>query len=203
MMSPFVTCPSHAPLTHYGSDADGGKWICAVEHLQKGCVIYSLGSNLQYDFEEAMLAATPCEIHTYDCTADGKSLGDRHFYHKTCIGNANSNYITLDKAMADNGNPSIDLLKVDIEGWEWELFRAWKEDSVALPYQISFEVHSEFPKVGHEMTRLDTALLFYHLANLGYGIVSKEVNTVGVFDQTQNYCCSEFTMVRIEGKVVK
>ena len=32
------------------------------------CVIYSFGSNLQTEFEEAMLRATSCDLVTFDCT---------------------------------------------------------------------------------------------------------------------------------------
>ena len=62
----------------YG-EGDGGKWICELGALQfdksqqqqqqqRGCVIYSMGSNYDFQLEEALAAETPCELHTFDCS---------------------------------------------------------------------------------------------------------------------------------------
>jgi hypothetical protein len=38
--------------------ADGGKLLCDVSHLPTPCLIYSLGSNGDYTFEQDMLKTT-------------------------------------------------------------------------------------------------------------------------------------------------
>lgn len=55
LFNPFVNCSS-GKLERLGSDGDGGKFVCMDNYLQEeGCIVYSLGSNGQYDFEEAVL----------------------------------------------------------------------------------------------------------------------------------------------------
>ena len=45
-------------------------------------VIYSLGSNDQFDFVDSMIAATKCEIHTFDCTSRPPSHNiENHKFH--------------------------------------------------------------------------------------------------------------------------
>jgi hypothetical protein len=78
------------------------------------------------------MQATPCEVHTFDCTYDGKDLPEfagRHHYHKTCVGhpsgtgsasNANSSlFMTYPAILAQLGHSHVDLLKIDIEGGSW------------------------------------------------------------------------------------
>lgn len=61
--NPFINCTSGGPLVRLGSDKDGGKYICLDEYLTRpGCIVYSLGSNGQYDFEEAILEASNSHV---------------------------------------------------------------------------------------------------------------------------------------------
>lgn len=56
LFDPVVRCPSGA-LQRAGSDRDGGKLLCGVDDLKarERCVVLSIGSNGQYDFEQAFL----------------------------------------------------------------------------------------------------------------------------------------------------
>lgn len=55
LFSPFIKCRS-GNVSRVGSDGEGGKLVCMDEYMQaEGCVIYSLGSNGQFDFEEGVL----------------------------------------------------------------------------------------------------------------------------------------------------
>ncbi len=84
---PFLDCPPDRPLQRYGSNADGGKMFCDLGVLEAPCLLISLGSYNDYSFEQDLLAKTKCEIHSFDCTVDGFSVGPgRHFFHKKCIG---------------------------------------------------------------------------------------------------------------------
>jgi len=51
-----------------GKLGDGGKWICDPHRIshQKDCLVYSVGSNNDFSFEEAVLdkIGHHCEIHT-------------------------------------------------------------------------------------------------------------------------------------------
>lgn len=74
-----------------------------------------------YDFEQAMLKATRCQIHTFDCTyATGTSQNQkRHHYHHWCAGDPahGEQYRTWDNITASLGHKAVDLLKIDIGRW--------------------------------------------------------------------------------------
>jgi hypothetical protein len=48
---------------------DEEKRVCwTPEFEQDDCVVFSLGSNNQWTFEENVVKETKCKIHTFDCT---------------------------------------------------------------------------------------------------------------------------------------
>ncbi|GAQ85040.1 hypothetical protein KFL_002180150 [Klebsormidium nitens] len=208
LFQPFVDCPPGMPLKRWGAKGDGGKWLCGVEVLKEGCVILSLGSNGHFDFEDAMLENTPCEVHTFDCTYDGASRGPRHRYHKQCLGSPEKGaedpaFITLAHAVRDNEIKEVSLLKMDIEGFEYDVMSLW-QDSDPLPAQVSFELHYggvydgtwPGPKAKtvmwswRDVSLSELVVFMSHLAELGYAIINKEDNPL---------CrhCSEFTLIRV------
>lgn len=210
IFSPFVSCPK--TLRRHGSEDDGGKWLCGVESLREPCSIISLGSHGQFDFEEAMLRITPCKVYTFDCTSRSKTLGVRHEYFKFCIGSTDDldrSFVTLDKAVQLTGGITPSLLKMDIEGGEFNILPFWDRKYKHLPEQLSFEVHYANLYAGtkhfrnassdgdliwagiKEVSLAQLSLMFLHLANLGYAIVSREENV-----RCGN--CVEFTMMRVE-----
>ena len=63
----------------------GPKFICGVDVLaaksnstSDGCLVYSIGSNNQIEFEEATFNHIGCEIHTFDPTLDKPFVGDKY-----------------------------------------------------------------------------------------------------------------------------
>mmetsp|Transcript_117607 Transcript_117607/g.329308 ORF Transcript_117607/g.329308 Transcript_117607/m.329308 type:complete len:102 (-) Transcript_117607:127-432(-) len=99
--------------------------------------------------------------------------------------------------MAELKHTSVDLLKFDIEGFEWRLFESELLGSKTLPAQLSFELHAEganpayvppanikgknFPEINQ---------LFLKLFDLGYRVVSKEING-------GDPACAEFVLVNV------
>lgn len=123
--------PDACELSRVGlKDWDGGKWICGLEKIpdskERPCVVYSIGSNDQYDFEGVVRETTNCTVETFDCTAEGALPGymrDRVRFHKICLGNpadadaaAGMKFMTLRQIMAMLGHEYVTLLKADIEG---------------------------------------------------------------------------------------
>ncbi|KAF8055946.1 ARMC8 [Scenedesmus sp. PABB004] len=192
VFAPTVACPPDRPLKLYGGAGDGGKALCSLESFRGSagdCVIYSMGSNGNFLFEEAMLRDTPCKVHTFDCTFDGRSLdaGARHTYHKWCIGAAppdgggampGAEWRTYANVTAALGHARVQVLKADIEGWEYVLLGTWSDPAAPLPEQLAIEVHvdkvSKTNYVPH--TPAGLGLFFLHLANLGYAAFFQEVN---------------------------
>ena len=118
-----------------------------VSLLQDPCVVFSLGSNGDYSFEESILDTTSCTVHTFDCTVNGRNLSERHHYHKLCLGSAakaavDPNFITLEEAVSFVDK--VSLLKIDIEGFEFDALASWKQMDTLLPEQVTIEVHHSY-----------------------------------------------------------
>lgn len=216
----FDGAPSTQPcaLQRYGETShplwglDGGKWLCDLPALagDEGCVVYSLGSNGQFEFELEMVARTPCTVHTFDCTLDAATLvlpsSPRIHFHALCAGEGSAEdprYQSLAALAAGLGHSRVDLLKMDIEGFEYRVVESLYKDVLRgapgaeqlMPLQISLEVHTQthfsvLPWArapGLSAAELDA--LWVPLTDLGYVVVSREDNRL--CEQ-----CSEFTAVR-------
>lgn len=153
---------------------DTSKIMCAADQLKEGCIIYSIGGNDWWEFELDLLEKTPCHIHTFDCTGPierfHKPVNDRLHFHHVCLGtsfepaSSESNptcvagYVeknpgkcgetwTLLEMQQRLQHSRIDLLKMDIEGFEWSMFDSWPElddqkrsEELLLPMQLLVEV---------------------------------------------------------------
>jgi hypothetical protein len=219
LFDPYVTCPNPDAMSRIGDDGEGGKLVCTDLLERKNCVVFSLGSNGQFDFEVDILESTDCLVYTFDCTYDGKSLDQyngRHKYLKKCIGTAakeanDPSFITLAHAVRDLGVSEITLLKMDIEGSEYDEIASWGvEQGKFLPESMAIEIHrSEVIYMGtsafvqtynHAEDVLiwplmnldlgDLALFFGSIARMGYAIASREDNPIG-------RCCSEFLFLKV------
>jgi Methyltransferase domain len=219
LFNPFVQCPDGQPPIRLGGSGDGGKLICTGMLQSSECIVYSLGSRNDYSFEEDILSRTPCMVFTFDCTVAGHDVHPRHKFVKKCIGTKEkmqaspSDWTTLSAAMSFLGHKHLDLLKIDIEGSEYDVIGAWSQRDPHLPAQIAMEVHYSAIYYGtksymnasdhgnliwplHEMRLSDLALFLSHLAGAGYGIVAREDNPAARH-------CSEFTLVRVgSGKLL-
>jgi hypothetical protein len=187
-------------LKKYGSKTDGHKWLCGVDATlqQDGCVIYSIGSNNEFDFEESMLRSTACDIHTFDCTVVPElkriqgNTKNRVKFHKWCLSDRNfkdengNEFFTLPSVQAKLGHDKIDLLKMDIEGWEWGVYSGFKKFD-KLPYQITTELHltafwnsagdrgtGKLPWAGRAMSLAEAAAWGRRFYDLGYVAVSHD-----------------------------
>ena len=151
--------------------SDESKIVCGLDRLQKDCVVYSIGGNNQWQFEWHILSQTPCHVHTFDCTGPPsrftKPVHDRLSFHHVCLGSEYLPYnqdepcqandavcgpvMTLRQIQVMLGHEQIDLLKMDVEGYEWPVFESWpvlsstissNKDDVILPMQVLVEIHT-------------------------------------------------------------
>ena len=89
-VSPFLSCPPNRPPTGYS------RWrFCDLSRLPAGCIVYSVGPvQSDYAFERDVIANTKCEVHTFDCKSEGKSIKEgRHTHHKLCIGQGKAKHM--------------------------------------------------------------------------------------------------------------
>lgn len=166
------------------------------------CVVYSLGSNDQFDFEEAVLQRSNCSVHTFDCTSNAppKQLSHRHHFHDTCIGPSTSGspklkFKSLQQVMSELGHSRLSAMKWDVEGFEYELFRELLQDKGRLPREAMFEIHyrshmrARTPWHTREIHAGELAVAAIDLYDAGYRVISSKPNQ-GCSS------CFEYTLLR-------
>lgn len=197
---------------------DESKITCGLRRLEQGCVIYSIGGNDQWAFEIDALEKTPCSIHTFDCTGPARRFHppkhERLHFHHLCLGSEQDaapkkclgKYMvkcgptwTLGQIQRNFGHRQIDLLKMDIEGWEWPLMDSWAEtttegsNQMLLPMQVNVELHTKAlvdkTKI-LEWTPVEVATMYQRLLRIGYAVVVRDDNMACPH-------CSELTLLRV------
>ncbi|EAU87466.2 hypothetical protein CC1G_02225 [Coprinopsis cinerea okayama7 len=183
-------CPHE--IERIGVLGDGGKWTCGLSRLEhrKDCIVYSFGINNESSFEAEILERTNhCQIWGYDFSVPSfgpeihLSLANRtHFSDVGLAGEdqpgGNPPMYRLETLMKLNNHTHIDILKMDIEGWEFESLRTfilpYVESGEALPIgQLQVEIHiwdKTFPEFLEWWTLLEASGLrpFWTEPNLVY-----------------------------------
>ena len=159
--TPSFRCPHR--VERVGTLGDGGKWVCGLDRIasqRTPCTIYSFGVNGESSFEAALLTAAPqCEVWGYDFSVSSfgpevhndTALRARSHFFPFALGSEDSPYsnpptFTLQTLMHQNGHSFIDILKIDIEGYEFdtlkEIVMPYLETGEPLPFgQLQIEVH--------------------------------------------------------------
>jgi hypothetical protein len=204
---------------------DTSKITCGVAEgdMEAPCVVYSVGGNNQWEFEMDVLAKTPCEVHTFDCTGPitrfTKPEHERLHFHHVCLGQKNKpapaepasesksavhgEFWTLEKMQKTLKHSQIDLFKIDIEGYEFPMLDFWPDltdmnaPTAVLPMQVLVEVHYQTHMTelsGHP--RIDWKFST-DLINLQTHLL--KMGYIVANRDNNNRCkhCSELTLVRI------
>jgi FkbM family methyltransferase len=199
------------------------------QQLDGTCVVYGAGIAYETGFEADMARRFGCTVHAFDCTMDNKQELKAYIerqndlsnlaFHPWCVGEEKEilqdelkksrvyalgdmaqNMVQLDTIMERLGHEELDILKFDIEGFEWNLFDSILK-SKKLPRQIAFELHARHANAGYvppylvaEKGREAVVELFDRLYKLGYRVVSKELNH-------GDFRCAEFVVYRFHEAV--
>ena len=184
---------------------DGPKWTCGLPEVEKAgrseasrCIVHSWGSRGEVSFENAVQALAPsCEIHIFDHSKPIRPVprgGSARAvqYHCTWLGPqwkvdkhdlpGDPLMMTLETAMKSLGQTYVDVLKVDVEEWEWSSFAEtdWHKINVG---QIQVEIH---PARGKKLG--DLASLFDVLEEAGFrGMSVEPVNWHERVEQATEY----------------
>ena len=202
----------------YGT-GDEGKRVCGLKQLkeinkavrtsgQSECVVFSIGSNNQWNFEESVFNRTGCSIEVFDCTVaesvqPPKYMQPRVRLHRVCLGDQNiirdgRQYVRWVDAIELAGlQTAPTYLKMDIEGYEFPLMRDIIDGGVFLPLQISMEVHlvrheRNKPDWEHRVGSFELHTFFDNLFEFGgYHLVHRRENP---------FCaiCSEIVLARLD-----
>ncbi|KAF2149200.1 hypothetical protein K461DRAFT_323733 [Myriangium duriaei CBS 260.36] len=151
-----------------------------VARVQAGCVIYSFGVRDESSFEVEMLKKFQnCQVWGYDFSVDGfgpqmdpAESYERAHFAKIGIGGTTDltrspPFVSVQDLMANNGHDHIDILKIDIEGYEFQTFTSLLNYYISrgeqVPVaQIVVEVHL-FEKQGEHPGNVDVMLEWWEL----------------------------------------
>ena len=146
-------------------------WAESGQHegAKPPCTMYSYGVRDDVSFEVEFARRTGCHVHTHDPSVGGLPGYARHnklldfskvaLVPSSTVGgstratDSGSSFLlgeSLYRSMARNGHHYIDVLKVDVEGAEWDVFRdlLLDEDAV-LPFgQLLIELHLPLKRGG-------------------------------------------------------
>ena len=176
------------------SNADGYHYGVGRHYDKQPCIVYSMGSNDDFSFEERVREEAPgCEIHTFDPTIGETGRGKPFYdsYHgdygfggrDTAKGEGQAFPVkSINTIMRELDHIHVDYLKIDVEGYEWEFFDAvdW---SVTKVGQLLVEVHP-FAKYGVDAKKLDA--IFTKLEMAGFRLISLEPVTYTNFGQVEH-----------------
>jgi hypothetical protein len=189
-MGPVIQCP--AAIFESFAKGDGEKHICGGMK-DEDCVVISIGSHNEWDFEEAVVKKYPhCRIHTLDCYAQVQvpaSVQSQVTFHPICLGVednvvAGHRFMTWLSMVKEIGLTKPPMaMKMDIEGFEWTTIPAIIKTNVHVPESFSFELHydtgtDEVTWKGRQRTDPEIGLYMELLYNLGYVLVDRHDNAI-------------------------
>jgi hypothetical protein len=214
-LQPDFTCPY---VKRVGGHGDGPKWTCDPHRLKKkkDCLIYSIGSEGNYNFEESMireLGDKHCEIHVFDpgpYARSGDPKKNNIHYHQwglkssydeaynaaislNALGGAAPALLSFQDTLKKLGHEgrTIDIFKIDCEKCEWANYRDWITQDIR---QILIENHGVPSPNGPNLwfhKALNVANYYDAFTENNFAMFSKEVNVYGGGN------CLEFSYVKL------
>ena len=202
-------------------NGDGPKWICdphrikniaerrkALDPNHPGCVVYSIGSNGDFNFELGMqkeVGEGVCEFHIFDM-GDYKSkvpadLKRAHYHQwgltvqdpnvdKPIPGQQFYGLLDIIKLLGHEKLDVIDIFKIDCEKCEWKTYQDWIGAGIPLLHQIQVELHNAPGQKAIDF--------FDTFERAGYLRFHKEANI-----QFSDGECIEYAFVKVEEKFLE
>ena len=184
---------------------DSGKYTCGLQELaaRRPCVIISLGSSNEWDFERDIFMRTNCRILVFDCMCDHcvvpASIRARTSLYPVCLGENNVGLVgaappqgsatatklvrTWPSLLAEFvGHDAPTYLKMDIEGAEVAALQTIVAGPThSAPHLIGFELHQRalLRPTDRHITPIGSASLAaigHQLRTHGYELLSREDN---------------------------
>ena len=194
----------------YISIIDGHKYSCGINLIKEKPIVYSFGSDSRQDFEVSFLELRPdSQIFVYELdqslmvpvnqrlngiSYNNYGLGYPHSIQRNDNGFIEhaKNLRNLTSLMQLNGHKYIDLIKLDIEGGEWDFIE--KEGEVLKKVgQLLIEIHTNVPEKVFNENAKDVVSLIKKLESFGLRIFHKEPN---ISNPVGIKCCSEFSLIQ-------
>lgn len=191
-----VSLPLAAPILRHDVEADFEDVVGMDAMLEQGagrsCVAYGLGVLRGAAFAEHM-SRMGCETHAFDCTINPGSHLVAHAnytFHPWCIApkvslivhGRETETVSLSEAMRRLNHSHVDLLKLDVHGFEEAVLQDEVLPMASPPGQILFELRSvgvdeaSLPDTESSEAYRNVNRLFLALHDKGYRVVSKQFN---------------------------
>jgi len=160
-------------LKRFGSANDGGYVMCEnlIEPLD---VAYSYGVGSNDDWGCEVSRSYHVAVHQYDCFDPARPTcnGGTFVFHNECVGDRTGYrdhrfFGTLENQIRRNGDIGRRLIiKIDIEGAEWNSLLAAPDELLASIPQIAMEMHGyDDPKIVEVLRKLKRQ---FYLVNLHF-----------------------------------
>lgn len=201
-------------MERVGSFGDGGKWICGMSQYaafeERPLVVYSFGVDEDSSFEAELVDRTSAYVYAFDYTVDdmGPEItnGSKTNVKFSKIGLGGSDqtvdgnrFMTLPSIMSELGHDYVDILKMDVEGAEFDALDVLMEtyNGSSLPFgQLMIEFHLW----AAPQNIRDLVAWWERLENFGLRPVAQESNPLGVILGPGYPCCYEVRNYRSTGK---
>mmetsp|Transcript_30765 Transcript_30765/g.67176 ORF Transcript_30765/g.67176 Transcript_30765/m.67176 type:complete len:297 (+) Transcript_30765:80-970(+) len=160
LYEPEVTCPHEERVGNIG---DGAKWICDLPSLTtaKSCLVMSFGSAGDDEYERAIAKSTKCDIQIFDPSPRAAGMVEKvkeygAEFHQIGLGRGRAARGLWDARTGDSYhlstlreireklgyvNNQIDILKIDIEGYEYAALDDIMNGCNANVKEIQVEFH--------------------------------------------------------------
>lgn len=171
---------------------DGHKFACGLHAIIGPPIIYSFGSNRQQDFEEAILRLRPdAKIFVYELIPDHLPLlskrDDRISYNAVGLGGYDVKGADEEASdgfkmrpmrllMKENNHTYVDILKMDIEGVEFDWLKNEGAEVIPRVGQFLVELHLHFGYVQEKYPSDDAFTFVTDCEKYGLRVFHQEVN---------------------------
>jgi hypothetical protein len=173
-----------------GSDArdsvvDSHKFACGLHAISSAPIVYSFGSARNQLFETSLLKVRPdAKVFTFEIDPNGlPPIGSRlpsieYFNIGLGYDKADANVKSRRDLMAMLGHSYVDVLKMDIEGFEWSFL---ENEASALrqvgQFLVEVHLHSAALMTHHAQSLGNARYLLETLESQGLRLFFKETNT--------------------------
>ena len=168
-------------LERFGETHDGGYLMCAnlLDAVRSG---YSYGISGYDKWGCDISSRLDIPLHQYDCfdTTQPECPTGRTVFHAECVGNTSKidsgrSFDTIPNQIARNGDSAKHIvLKIDVEGAEWDSFAATPDDVLQQIDQLAVEFHwvhvkKQWVQDEEKYVRVVSRLKeFFHVAHIHY-----------------------------------
>jgi hypothetical protein len=164
---------ANCDFQRFGEPNDGGYLLCG-NLLESVEVAYSYGINGYDGWGCDVSRLRGLRVHQYDCFEIEAPLcpGGDAVFHAECIGPSarvidGRPFDTLDRQIARNGDAARHLVvKMDVEGAEWEVFRTAPDSALEQIDQLAVEFHGT--QEDHFIEAMARLSGFFHVASLHF-----------------------------------